>query len=241
MPGTEALFERVAEAIASKSIQRAIIVFRDAYSLAHVTLHMAQTLSDDVHMPYLKTTYPSNWVSRYVLKGYVNVDPVVAMGFNRQLPFDWREVEHSPEADALMADSRRFGLGGNGYSIPVVDKSGRRTLVSLNSRLEGSDWDIQTEKSREEWAELAHFLHRRAIIDRYGSQDPAPQLGPREHQCLTLAAKGYSSKRIAMKLHISEHTARDYLKSLRRKLGCTSISQAIAKAYELGIIRSGTN
>ncbi len=236
MPEENNPFDKVCRVIATENTQAAITTFRDLYALAHVTLHMAQTVSSDIHMPFLKTTYPSDWVSRYVLKGYANIDPIVSLGFNRQLAFDWREIEQSIESKLLMKDSLRFGLGKNGFSIPIIDKSGRKTLISLNSHLPDEEWDKETKTNQMDWTELAHDLHIKAIYERYGNRDPAPRLGPRELQCLRLAAEGHNYKGIAKKIFVSEHTVRDYLKSLRQKLECRSISQAISKAHELGIL-----
>ena len=187
-------------------------------------------------MPYLRTTYPSEWVSRYTLKGYVNVDPAVAAGFQRALPFDWTEIEATDEARELMVESTKFGLGGCGYSIPVIDKSGRRSLFSVNCGRTSEEWAAFTGEHKQDWAELAHLLHKKAIFELYGERDPAPQLGPRELECLRWTTQGKDYKDIAMILQISDHTARGYLKSARHKLDCANLSQAVAKAIKLGMI-----
>ncbi len=229
----EKLFKIISE---SDEVEASVFAFRDIYDLTHVTLHLAQTVSNSVDMPYLRTTYPSEWVSRYVLKGYVNVDPVAALGFKRSLPFDWTEIEATPEAVELMLDSQKHGLGGNGYSIPVIDRSGRRSLLSVNSTSSEDEWNILTNEHKQDWAELAHLLHRKAIFEIYGERDPAPQLGPRELECLRWASEGKDYKDIAIILEISEHTARSYLKSARHKLDCANLSQAVTKAIKLRMI-----
>ncbi len=237
MTEPESPFERLFKIISESSdVETAIVAFRDIYDLTHATLHLAQTVSDSVDMPYLRTTYSPEWVSRYVLKGYVNVDPVASMGFQRSLPFDWSEIEATPEAAELMLDSQNYGLGSNGYSIPVIDRSGRRSLLSLNSDLSECAWTEMTEANKQDWAELAHLLHRKAIGEIYGEHDPAPQLGPRELECLRWASQGKDHKDIAIILQISEHTARSYLKSARHKLDCANISQAVSKAIKLRMI-----
>ena len=81
------------------------------------------------------TDTPDAWVSRYLLNSYVKVDPIVKQGFERQLPFDWSEVEPTPEAYAMLVDAQKHGIGGNGYSIPVADKAQRRALLSMNARI----------------------------------------------------------------------------------------------------------
>ncbi|MGO8176300.1 autoinducer binding domain-containing protein, partial [Rhizobium ruizarguesonis] len=58
----------------------------------------------------------------------------------RQLPFDWSEVEPTPEAYAMLVDAHKHGIGGNGYSIPVADNAQRRALLSLNARIPSDEW-----------------------------------------------------------------------------------------------------
>lgn len=231
------IFEQLFESIvASNEVEPVVFGFRDAYGLSHATLHLAQTVSESAGMPYLRTTYPPEWVSRYIVKGYVKVDPVVKLGFQRALPFDWAELEATEEAQELMTESTKYGLGVSGYSIPVIDKSGRRSLFSVNSNHSAEEWMAFTDRHKQDWAELAHLLHKKAIFELYGERDPAPQLGPRELECLRWAAQGKDYRDIAMILQISDHTARGYLKSARHKLDCANLSQAVAKAIKLGMI-----
>ncbi len=217
-------------------VERIVVAVRDAYELTHVTFQLAQTVSSSAVMPYVRTTYPAEWVSRYLLKGYVNLDPVVAAGFERFLPFDWTEIQITPAAAALLQESKDYGLGQSGFSIPIIDKSGRRSLFSANSVLTGCAWRSVPEQHQHEWVKLAHLLHRKAIEEIYGNQDPAPQLGPRELECLQWVAQGKDYKDIAIILQISEHTARSYLKSARHKLNCANLSQAASRAIKLGMI-----
>jgi two-component system, NarL family, response regulator LiaR len=55
-------------------------------------------------------------------------------------------------------------------------------------------------------------------------------LSPRESETLALLAIGMSNRTIGEALFISENTVRTHLKSVYRKLGVTSRSQAVAKA-----------
>lgn len=58
----------------------------------------------------------------------------------------------------------------------------------------------------------------------------------RELEILIGLAAGHSDLTIADNLHISKHTVRSHIKSLFRKLGVQSRSQAIVKAMQQGII-----
>ena len=124
------------------SVDDALRILEAAYGTDFSTYHLALTVADVVDTPYVRTTYRDTWVARYLLRGYVKVDPIVREGLMRQMPFDWREVEVSQAAHDFLLDAQEHGVGANGYSIPIVDKK-RRALFSLNSRkppASGESW-----------------------------------------------------------------------------------------------------
>jgi len=221
---------------ASANVDKAIHLFKEKYGVANVTYHLAQTISGNVDAPFVRTTYRDEWVARYLLRDYVKIDPIVKEGFARQLPFDWSEVEVSPAAYELMVDAIQHGVGPAGYSIPVTDRHGRRALFSINSAVAGDDWNRVVQEHRENWAELANLIHRKAIYELHGENDPLPQLGRRELECLTWTARGKEAKEIARLLDLSEHTTKAYLKSARHKLVCSTIAEAVTKAIKLRMI-----
>ncbi|RWI72174.1 autoinducer binding domain-containing protein [Mesorhizobium sp.] len=215
-------------------------VLQDSYGIDFVTYHLALTVANVVDTPYVRTTYPDAWVSRYLLRGYAKVDPILREGIIRQMPFDWCDVEIPPAAHDFLADAQEHGVGPNGYSIPIVDKF-RRALLSLNSRKRPVEWRAIVGRFRVEWIELAHIIHRKAVFEMHGEHDPIPQLGAREIECLHWTALGKDSKDIATILQLSEHTTQTYLKTARYKLGGATISAAIARAIQLRLINPYAN
>lgn len=232
----EAAFASIKDA---NDVSFAIDVLRKNYDIAHVTYHHAQTVPGKTaaDAPFVRTTYPYAWVSRYLLKGYVSIDPIVREGMLRTLPFRWDEVEVGPECFELFADFQKHGLGAEGYSIPIFDKTGRRALVSLNARSEFPGWSDYVYRHQQDWAELAYLLHQKAIFELYGEKNPAPHLSPRELETLYWIGQGKEAKDIAVILAISEHTVRTYMRSSRFKLDCANVAQAVAKAIGLRLIK----
>lgn len=229
-------FERIMlEVQEADCVQDALQIFHLAYGVDFSTYHLAFTMVDIVDTPYVRTTYNAAWISRYLLRDYVKVDPVLREGLIRQLPFDWREVDVPPAAHEFLLEAQDHGIGANGYSIPIIDKS-RRALVSLNSRKPGDDWSSAVAQYREEWLGLAFLIHHKAIFELYGKHDPVPRLSVRELECLHWSALGKDSIDIAVILKLSEHTTRAYIKSARNKLGGGSITYTIARAMQLRLI-----
>lgn len=217
------------------NVLNALDVFQRTYSVDFATYHLALTIADVVETPYVQTTYPDSWVSRYLLQGYGKIDPILREGMIRQLPFDWREVDIPANAQEFLADAFDYGIGEFGYSIPIVAKS-RRALLSLNSRLLADEWSVAVAQFRNEWIDLAFHIHKKAILELHGEHDPIPQLGAREIECLHWTALGKDSKDIAAILGLSEHTTQTYLKTARFKLGGATISAAITRAIQLRLI-----
>jgi DNA-binding CsgD family transcriptional regulator len=229
--------EAFSESIASTTmVSSALHLMRDYYGLTHVTFHLAQTVGGEVDSPFVRTTYPDRWVARYLLKGYVALDPIVRTGFSRSLPFDWSEIELIASDRPFLEDALRHGIGGQGYSIPVTDRANRRALLSVNSQLPINSWHILTSRFGQEWIELGLLIHRIAVGELYGDGDAVPALARRELECLHWTALGKDQKDIALILGISEHTVRDYTKSARLKLGCATLSAAVMRAGHLRLI-----
>ena len=67
---------------------------------------------------------------------------------------------------------------------------------------------------------------------------PAPnQLSEREMEVLQYLAMGKAREEIAIILGISSETVKVHVKKIREKLDCANAAGAVARAYELGILR----
>lgn len=63
-----------------------------------------------------------------------------------------------------------------------------------------------------------------------------PNISPREHEVLKLAADGLTNKEIASKLGIGMYTVRDHLRNVYEKLEVVDRAQAVATAMRLHLI-----
>lgn len=85
-------------------------------------------------------------------------------------------------------------------------------------------------------ASLSALLSRlRADGPSAGSAAPV-QLTPREREVLELMGQGLDARRLAKRLDLSIHTARDYIKSILAKLGAHSQLEAVVAAVRAGLI-----
>jgi DNA-binding NarL/FixJ family response regulator len=106
--------------------------------------------------------------------------------------------------------------GAQGYVLK--SSSGEKLLPALRAVAAGQRW-IPNE-----------------VANRLASRNAFEQLTPREVQVLNHLAKGLANKEIADVLSISEHTAKDYLKSILAKLRVADRTEAVTAALQRGII-----
>lgn len=199
--------------------------------------HMARHSNQLTESPYVRTNYPARWIQRYLLKGYIRIDPVVVRGFKSALPFFWDELKvSSKEEIAFFDDAVKHGVGISGLSIPVCDKANRRAMVSINSDRDPKNWRKSVSGMLSSLADCSNYLHQKIVGEEFGRETSEALLSPREIECLSWTANGKDCGTISLILGLSEHTVRDYLKSARFKLGCVTLPQAVGVATEKGIL-----
>jgi DNA-binding NarL/FixJ family response regulator len=77
---------------------------------------------------------------------------------------------------------------------------------------------------------LRPHLHQ-AYIDAERRRQPVPELTPRQWQLMDLLAVGHTNAQIARRLDVSEGTVRTHLENIYRRLGVSSRSAAITRAF----------
>lgn len=117
-----------------------------------------------------------------------------------------------------------------GPDLAVIFLSGART--ESYDRVAGlmvgaDDYVVKPAAPDELLVRLRNLLHRL----RPGRPAPRGKLTRREHEILALLGEGLKWHEIAQRLVISPKTVATHVENIRRKLGVTSRSEAIAVAY----------
>jgi len=205
--------------------------------VSHIAyMRFAPGKSSDASLLTGTVTYSLQWQTRYFLKQYVLVDPVVANGRQAVLPFDWDELARDdPAVRAFFADASTHEVGLNGMSVPVRNRRGVYSLVSYTSNHTKSEWQ-EFKKNNMVKLQLISVLIDSAASVNLKLISPPVKLSNREEQCLIWAARGKTYQDISDILNISFGSVKSYLDTARHKLNCANLTHAVGVAIATGVI-----
>lgn len=233
-PNLEPLIDRLWRAQSRDDLQTLSVELRDLYGIAHIVYHWVNSDGEQ----YGVGTYPMEWVQHYLEHDYLRVDPVIQGCYQRFHPVDWKRLDWSSKAArGFLKEAVAFGLGNQGFSIPIRGPQGQFALFTLNDTAGDPEWAAFTENNLRDLILIAHFFNQKALeFEPNNTADAARALSPREVDAMTYLALGYSRAQVANTLDISEHTLRAYIESARFKLGAMNTTHAVARATSLGLI-----
>lgn len=156
--------------------------------------------------------------------------------------------EHRPDAailDVGIPGGSGYGLcrdlrDAYGSGLPVLFVSGSRTEPvdrAAGILVGGDDYLVKPIDPDELLARLRRLLERSRAWGRPTSLD----LSAREIEVLQLVAEGYRPADIATRLVISPKTVSSHIQRVFAKLDVHTRAQAVAVAYEAGLIRVSPN
>lgn len=215
-------------------LQAAAEKLRDQFEIDHLVYHWVSSSGEQ----YGFGTYSDDWVQRYVEKDYLRVDPVIQGCYQRFHPVDWKRLDWSSKAArAFQAEALKYGVGNQGYSVPIRGPNGQFALFTVSHHCDDATWAAFTEENRRDLILIAHFFNHAALqLEPGRTPEQAQMLSPREVDAMTFLAMGYSRAQVAATLSISEHTLRVYIESARFKLGALNTTHAVARALSRGLI-----
>lgn len=230
----ESLVISLQEATSPEHLQAAAETLRDALGVRHVVYHWVNSNGER----FGAGTYSDEWVDRYLEKDYLRMDPVIFGCFQRFTPVIWKDLDWSSRAAAAMfRDALKYGLGNQGYTIPIRGPNGQFALFTINDSRDDDAWHSFVDVHARDLMIVAHEFNKKALeFERDGEGGLPPALSPRELTAMTCIAKGMSRAQAAEEMGISEHTLRVYIESARHKLGALNTTHAVARALSEGVI-----
>ena len=166
------------------------------------------------------------------------MDPVIFGCFQRFHPVDWKQLDWSSKAArAFYQEAVEYGVGNQGYTIPIRGPNGQFALFTANTSCDDAQWSAFIENNGRDLMVIAHEFNKKALEFENGVETiPTASLSPRELSAMTYLGKGFSRAQAAGELSISEHTLRVYIEAARYKLGALNTTHAVARALRAGII-----
>src|SRR5271166_332330 len=208
-------------------IMRAIAAELGLSHIAHV--YFAANKSSETSILTAVVTFSREWQTRYFLKQYQTVDPVMTHGVTAILPFDWETlVGDDPAIADFFADAVRHKVGRNGLSIPVRNRKNMQSLVSFTSDHAKLEWEFFKRNN------MMTLQHLYALIDSAASN--ANSKLPPSEQCLIWAARGKTHQEVADILGLSLGSVKTHLDTSRHKLHCINLTHAVGVAVATGVI-----
>jgi DNA-binding NarL/FixJ family response regulator len=172
--------------------------------------------------------------------------PLVRAGFESLLArnADIDIVDSASRADVILSDDLPSGADGSG-SVPVVLLS-REPLTSLALAC-GVRAILPHQAPAAQiiaalFAAAAGLLAVPAkssslLIQPPESEGEMEALTPRELEVFEMLAEGFSNKKIAAKLNISEHTAKFHVNSILGKLHAGTRTEAVMRGVRRGLLK----
>ena len=230
----EDILERLEIADGLEGLQSAIVQLRNEFGINHLVYHWVDSAGDHFGVG----TYSQKWRERYEEQSFHRIDPVISGCYQRFHPVDWKRLDWSTKAArTFLSEALQYGVGNQGYSVPIRGPNGQFALFTANHRCSDADWAAFIEEHRRTLVLVAHYFNEKALeLEPKRAPEANQSLSPREVDAMTLLAMGYSRAQVADTLSISEHTLRVYIESARFKLGALNTTHAVARALTRGLI-----
>lgn len=234
----ETILNAIDRAQTVSEIENQLNEIRALYGVANIVYHALHVPKASRENPILLLTYDSQWVSLYTYNDYFQIDPVVKMGHCGFLPVDWQHVDRrSAAARSFFIKADSYGVGRNGISLPIRGVNGDRGLFTVTSNVSSKEWSVSRIAYIRDFQIIGNYIHKRTLeLSGLGPGLLAKKPSGREIECLARVMDGRTPKQIAADLGISQSAVRLYLRTVKTKLGCLTIAQAVGKAILLNII-----
>ncbi len=187
----------------------------------------------------LQTSYPAEWIGRYVENSYVLYDPVVSVARKSRLPFRWGHggfISGFKKAERrVFHEAREFQIR-EGYSIPLYGPDGETAIFTVISDKSGQMADMVEASSGEIQLFAGQFHAAQMELLRPHGKRREEALSGRERECLLWTADGLTSDRIAKNIGLSTSAINHNLGTAARKLGAANKLHATVLALRRGLI-----
>jgi DNA-binding CsgD family transcriptional regulator len=189
------------------------------------------------NVPSTIQNYPEHWMSFYIEKGYMAIDPLKQIAYRARRPVLWDDVpkliELTQEQKNCLEQGTESGLY-NGIGIPFHGPYGEVAGLGLASSERNIELTPAIVSTLGLIASQFHAAHIGMVLGELAHSPDC--LTPREKEVLHWCALGKSNWTIGEILDVSEHAVKFHVANCIAKLGADSRITAVLKAIRLGLI-----
>ncbi|MGH9640520.1 MAG: response regulator [Bryobacteraceae bacterium] len=192
-------------------------------------------------------------VVRVGLSSMLGVQPGMTVAASAANGADAIELARSLAPDIALVDLRMPGMSGveiirtlreQQMPVRILVLTSFETDEDIYSAVKaGADGYLLKNCTQQEMIEAIRSVcaHKRyfspSIAARLAERLGRSELTPREHEILSLLAKGFSNKQIGRLLRISDKTARNHVNNILEKLGAKTRTEAAILAIQQGLVQ----
>jgi DNA-binding CsgD family transcriptional regulator len=190
----------------------------------------------------IRTSYPDEWINRYMALRYFEVDPVATLTLESIRPFYWgqgRFLRGFKKPQRLVFDEAREFRISYGLSIPVRGTNGELSVFNVVSSDKRHLHAVTASEHSRIFA-AAFDTHDRVmqeIATTCNQPETTVPLSIRERECLAWTLEGKTAGEIATILNLSVSTVNHHASSASHKLGSLNKHHAAVKALRDGLIQ----
>lgn len=187
----------------------------------------------DLSASTIITNLPAEFIALFDKYKLLQSSPLLHRLRETTLPVSYRISDFERTRDGGEAHDifAQFSYTG-GIAIPVHDARGKRAVVGFM----GDRAPVEPNEVMELTYLSQHVYDKLASICALDVRT-TEALSERELDCLNWTSAGKTSAEIAEILNLSEHTVNHYLNRATRKLDAVNRTQAVAKAFRLGLVK----
>jgi hypothetical protein len=235
-PGSDRIADEIVEAASFSELVGLLGGLAETFGVVHSTLHVVSEAPSTNFSTKVLTTYPEEWIARYVNRRYSTIDPVSQACLAADQGFFWGGLDHSAlPLRTFWADAAAHGVGPSGFTLPIITERGDKIAISVCSTEEEDPFRMRIERCRSDLFSLGIFLCD--SFCRLASDDRPAHFNPTDDQLTILRA-------IAMGVDEAELSRRSYqygsYKTLQRSICAlfrtTTVAQAAVLAARVGLL-----
>lgn len=234
MPALMATIEAIQRANGIAAVHTLMTDVTSEYGLKNFIVSGLPERGANVLPPLMVSSWPQEWLKRYVRQGYVAYDPVARHCSKTAVPFRWADAPIAPETKLkvrrIIVEAREYGMY-DGICVPVYIDGGMHGVVSL-----AGDPRKLAEQQRLELHMISLFAYGHLRFLSAMIANGGRSITPREAEVLKWAAAGKTASDIAVITGMSERTVNQHCENAQRRLGTSNRLHTVVEAIRHRLI-----